>query len=103
MTGELFRCKLRSLRIGAGLNQSGLARAVGIDPAYVNRMERFDTAPSRVIVLALGAALGLDDVATDRLLYLAGHAPRTDWQTIAERACDQLAVIRATLYPVASQ
>lgn len=76
---------VRRLRVGAGLSQNRLARLAGIDPAYVNRLEaRPDVVrPSRTVVLAVAEALELDALATDRLLYVAGHAPVIDWQAVA--------------------
>jgi transcriptional regulator with XRE-family HTH domain len=71
---------VRAYRFKRGLSQNGLARLAGIDPAYVNRMERDPLgAPSRTVVLSLADALEMDDGETDHLLYAAGLAPKTDW------------------------
>ena len=48
---------MRSLRVRMGLTQNQLARRAGVDPAYVNRLERASATstslPSRKVVLAL--------------------------------------------------
>lgn len=108
MTGESFGAMLRRLRIGAALSQNALARGAGCDAAYVNRLERpgqrmrggqsiFTHAPRRTFVCAFAQVLGLGPAETDRLLYAAGLAPATDWQTLAEHAEDRLAAIREAL------
>lgn len=76
-----FGALLRSLRIRSGLSQNLLARRAGIDPAYVNRLERApeDSAnlPRRRVVLAMAGALELGPVDTERLLVAAGHCPES--------------------------
>ena len=70
---------LRSLRVRAGLSQNQLARRAGVDPAYVNRLERApaeSTAfPSRRVVQALAEALDAGPVDAERLLVAAGLCP----------------------------
>jgi transcriptional regulator with XRE-family HTH domain len=84
-SGCTFGWTLRTRRIEAGLSQSGLARRAGIDPAYVNRMERGSRGGlRRTIALALAAALELGPAETDRFLFAAGLAPEVDWQSRVE-------------------
>jgi len=70
---------LRSLRVRAGLSQNQLARQAGVDPAYVNRLERApadSTAlPSRRVVLSLARVLDAGPVDVERLLVAAGLCP----------------------------
>lgn len=89
---------LRGYRIAAGLSQNRLARETGIDPAYVNRIERgHQTQLSQKVALALADALDLTESMTDRLLRAAGLASVTDWQSRAEYAEAALARIEAAL------
>jgi transcriptional regulator with XRE-family HTH domain len=108
VTAESFAALLRALRLETGLSQNGLARRAGIDPAYINRLERpgqlrrggqpiRGSLPSRAVLCRVARVLGLDLIATDRLLYAAGLAPSIDWQTRAERAEAQLRVIAVAL------
>jgi transcriptional regulator with XRE-family HTH domain len=95
---EPFGRLVRARRAALGLSQNGLARLAGVDPAYVNRMERDQrVVPGRAVILALADALELDDRETDRLLYAAGLAPVTDWQARAERAEAALETVRDAL------
>jgi hypothetical protein len=74
---------LRRLRLRAGLSQNQLAREGGVDPAYVNRLERqlgpHLTLPSRRVVLGLWGSLYERRGATvddrERLLVAAGLCP----------------------------
>jgi transcriptional regulator with XRE-family HTH domain len=89
---------VRTYRFKRGLSQNGLARLAGIDPVYVNRMERDPLgAPSRTVVLSLAGVLDMNDRETDRLLYAAGLAPETDWQSYAERVEAALEMVRGAL------
>lgn len=76
-----FGTLLRSLRVRAGLSQNQLARRAGVDPAYVNRLERAPAAsaslPSRRVVLAFAAALEVGPVDRERLLVAAGLCPES--------------------------
>lgn len=100
VTGETFGQMLRRLRIEAGLSQNQLARLAGCDPAYVNRLEPgSQPPPKRPVVLALAQVLELTPGRTDRLLYAAGLAPATDWQSIAIDATAKLEAISAVLRP----
>jgi DNA-binding XRE family transcriptional regulator len=74
---------LKRLRVRAGLSQNQLAKQSGVDPAYVNRLERQTTPtgsqPSRRVVLGLFASLfeahGAAVADRDRLLVAAGLCP----------------------------
>src|SRR5918911_779348 len=80
-TGSSFGQLLRSLRVRAGMSQNLLARTAGVDPAYVNRLERAaaDSAalPSRRVVLSLAEALDAGPVDVERLLVAAGLCPES--------------------------
>lgn len=101
MSGETFGQMLRRLRTERGLRQNALAKSVGVDPAYVNQIERelrgtsgCPKSPRRPICLALARGLGLDDAETDRFLFAAGLAPAEDWQLRAEAAEGRLEMLR---------
>jgi transcriptional regulator with XRE-family HTH domain len=74
-----FGALLRSLRVRSGLSQNQLARRAGVDPAYVNRLERASPSssslPSRKVVLALADTLDVGPVDIERLLVAAGLCP----------------------------
>jgi transcriptional regulator with XRE-family HTH domain len=101
MSGETFGSMLRRLRTERGYSQNGLARRAGVDPAYVNQIERGKrttsgalVSPSRSVVLALCDALDLAPREADRVLWVAGLAPSIDWQARAEAAEGQLGMPR---------
>ncbi len=74
--GPAFGTLLRQYRESAGLSQNALARAAGIDPGLVNRLESGKREPaSRGTVQQLVAALGLRREEGDGLLHVAGHLP----------------------------
>jgi transcriptional regulator with XRE-family HTH domain len=76
-----FGALLRSLRVRMGLSQNQLARMAGVDPAYVNRLERASAGssslPSRKVVLALADSLEAGPVDVERLLVAAGLCPES--------------------------
>src|SRR5436190_1717409 len=73
-----FATLLRRFRERAGLSCNELARAVGVDPSYISRLERSEREPPRRRVVAgLASALQLDLDDQDRLLVSAGYAPAT--------------------------
>ncbi|MGE3910608.1 MAG: helix-turn-helix domain-containing protein [Chloroflexota bacterium] len=76
-----FGALLRSLRVRMGLSQNQLARRSGVDPAYVNRLERANpdssSLPSRKVVLALAETLEAGPVDVERLLVAAGLCPES--------------------------
>ena len=80
-TAHPFGALLRSLRIRIGLSQNQLARRAGVDPAYVNRLERASadstSLPSRKVVLALAESLEAGPVDLERLLVAAGLCPES--------------------------
>ncbi len=76
-----FGALLRSLRVRMGLSQNQLARRAGVDPAYVNRLERASpdstSLPSRKVVLALAETVEAGPVDVERLLVAAGLCPES--------------------------
>ena len=70
--GELAR----RWRERAGLSQNALARRMGVNPAYVNRLEHGGRgAGNRELVESLASALALSPAERDALLAAAGHWP----------------------------
>lgn len=91
---------VRRLRLEIGLSQNQFARRSGVDPAYINRIEKQDghASPSRAVVLRMSDVLGLDVDEADRLLYAFGHAGRVDWQAAWERVAAAMpAVVEAAV------
>jgi transcriptional regulator with XRE-family HTH domain len=80
-TAHPFGSLLRSLRVRAGLSQNQLARRAGVDPAYVNRLERASpdssSLPSRKVVMALAETVEAGPVDVERLLVAAGLCPES--------------------------
>ena len=75
---EDFAALLRRYRDRAGVSCNELARAVGVDPSYISRLERGEREPPRRrVVEALASALDLALDDQDRLLVSAGYAPAT--------------------------
>ncbi|MFN8634649.1 MAG: helix-turn-helix transcriptional regulator [Chloroflexota bacterium] len=76
-----FGALLRSLRVRMGLSQNQLARRAGVDPAYVNRLERASAGssslPSRKVVLSLAESVEAGPVDVERLLVAAGLCPES--------------------------
>lgn len=71
-----FADLLRQQRTSSGMRQRAVARASGINPAIVNRLESGERGPSGPEqVRALASALGLGPTATDDLLAAAGFWP----------------------------
>jgi transcriptional regulator with XRE-family HTH domain len=81
IVATIFGAVLRELRIENGLSQNALARRAGIDPAYVNRLERAPAQstnlPSRRVVLDLAEAMELGPVGRERLLVAANLCPES--------------------------
>ena len=70
--GRLFQ----RWRERAGLSQNALARRMGVNPAYVNRLEHGGRgAGNRELVGSAADALGLSSSERDTLLGAAGHWP----------------------------
>ncbi len=73
---EDFAGTLRRFRTRAGLSQNALAKVVGINASYINRLESGEReAPTREVAQALARALSLSTEEVDRLLFSAGHVP----------------------------
>ena len=71
-----FGSTLRRFRVRAGLSQNALAKIVGINASYINRLESGEReAPTREVAQALARALSLATEEVDRLLFSAGHVP----------------------------
>ncbi len=71
-----FSDLFRRWRERAGLSQNALARRMGVNPAYVNRLEHGGRgASNRALVEAAARALGLSPAERDELLAAAGHWP----------------------------
>jgi transcriptional regulator with XRE-family HTH domain len=94
-SGE-FAALLRGFRERAGLSCNELARAVGVDPSYISRLERSEREPPRRrVVEGLAVALQLDLDDQDRLLVSAGYAPATiallgHWDATLQAVADVL-------------
>ncbi len=74
--GDTFGSLLRAYRESKRLSQNALARQVGVNPAYVNRLESGERRPSqRHYVLDIARALNLGEEETNRLLEAGGHLP----------------------------
>ena len=73
-----FADLLRKLRTEAALSQNALAKKVGIDPSYINRIEKGERQPPSVSVIHdIARALDLDEFGANQLLLSAGYAPAT--------------------------
>lgn len=85
-----FNRLLRYYRVMLGLSQNQLARLGGVDPAYVNRLERAaddsTSLPSRKVVFslhgairaeALNANISIGEQDLERMLVAAGLVPET--------------------------
>lgn len=77
---EAFRVALRQRRLDMEISQTDLAGIAQCDSTYVGLLERGARTPSRATVLALADALEMTTSQTDRLLFVAGYAPRVDYQ-----------------------
>ncbi len=73
---ETFGKTLKKYRTAIGISQNGLAKAVNIDPSYINRLEKDFRQPSKELVYSIASFLKLDKVETDELLLAADYAPR---------------------------
>lgn len=75
--GLEFASLLKRKRKASGLSQSALAKAAGISPSYLNRIEKGDRNPPPAdTILRIASALRLSPAETDQLLVAAGYAPR---------------------------
>jgi len=91
-----FAALLRRYRDRLGLSCNELARAVGVDPSYISRLERNDREPPRRrVVERLAEVLELELEDQDRLLVSAGYAPATiavlgRWDSTLQAVADVL-------------
>lgn len=100
-----FGALLRALRLEVSLSQNQLARRSGVDPAYVNRLEKAVAdsrgMPSRDVVLRLAETVEATRTSTERLLIAAGHCPESimqagRWEPVLGEIVDILADSRLT-------
>lgn len=71
-----FGSTLKRFRLRAGLSQNALAKIVGINSSYLNRLESGEReAPTREVVTALARSLALTTEETDRLYASTGQLP----------------------------
>jgi transcriptional regulator with XRE-family HTH domain len=71
-----FAEQLKKFRLRSGMSQRAVARASGINPAIINRLESGDRQPSSPEqVTAIAEALGLPSEHADSLLSAAGYWP----------------------------
>lgn len=71
-----FGATLRRYRLCLGWSQNALAKVVGLNASYINRLERGEReAPTRGTAWALAQALELSLADGDRLLCSAGFLP----------------------------
>jgi allantoicase len=84
MTTETFGQMLAARRANVDMSRVVLSEIVDCHDTYIGLLERDARTPSRQTVLALADALALNTSQTDRLLYIAGHAPQVDYQMLYE-------------------
>ena len=64
------------LRQRRGISQNALAKVVGVNASYLNRLESGErTGPSADVTLGVAKALRLNRAATDALMAAAGRLP----------------------------
>lgn len=75
-TPRPFSLLLRLYRERGGMGRGSLAKAAGIDPSYLTRLENADRGGMRRdLVDSLARALHLGPIERDRLLVSAAYAP----------------------------
>ena len=96
MTEPTFGSQLRELRIGAKINLRDFANSIGMDPAYLSRMENGHTGTPKEetvhrLVEALCAKTQINSLQAQELktllLKVAGHAshdPQTQVETLTK-------------------
>ena len=89
-----FAARLRWWRERRGLSQLALATTAEVSQRHLSFLEVGRTAPSREMVLRLGAALGLPLRQQNALLLAAGFAPA--WRESA-LAAPELAIVNRAL------
>lgn len=83
-----FGPHIREIREARGISLRGLAHLIGVEPAYLSKIEREIFAPpSEALILKLANHLGQDP---DRLLALAGKIP-SDVKDLIIKSDGQLA------------
>jgi transcriptional regulator with XRE-family HTH domain len=97
--GNAFGCLLKEWRGRRGLSQLDLAIAARTTQRYLSFIESGRTAPSRDMVLRLGATLSLPLRQQNTLLLAAGYAPA--WRERELATPDLAAVNRALDYMLA--
>ncbi len=73
---------VRRLRDDAGLSQASVARAAGVDPTYLGRIEAGEHEPGFRVLAAIGAVLGAD--VSLRLFPTTGPRIHDRWQAPME-------------------
>lgn len=86
--------EIRHRRQAAGFSLRKLAETVGVDPAYLSRVERGWAPPSDTLIRAVAQALGIE---SDELFLLAGRVPASWQQTIAASPSRAVATLRSAL------
>ncbi len=67
---------IKYYRERAGVSQNALARNIGVNPAYINRLEKWGKGTNnRELIEHVAAALDLGPHERDQLLAMAGHLP----------------------------
>lgn len=72
---EMFGLLIKTFREAKEWQQTDLARAAGMSPSYISRLERGKRDPSRTTVMKLARGLDLASDNTDVLLVAAGLIP----------------------------
>jgi transcriptional regulator with XRE-family HTH domain len=88
-----FASQLRTWRQKRGLSQLGLAHEANVSQRHISFLERRRSAPSRQMVLRLGAALEMPLREQNAMLLAAGYAPV--WRQSALGTADMAIVDRA--------
>lgn len=67
---------IKRYRERASVSQNALARKIGVNPAYINRLEKWGKGThNRNLIENVAAALNLSSFESDQLLAEAGHLP----------------------------
>lgn len=87
-----FANRIRLLRLARGTPSKALARELGIDPAFLRRIERGIVSAPKSIVRELAKAF---HVAEDPLLVMAGHLPEDVGDILRNHPEQALRLLRA--------
>ena len=93
-TGTEFGQRLRKLRTHRGATLKGLARAVGVDHAFLGRIERGVVSAPEQLIRTLAHEL---ECSAEPLLVLGGYLPDDIHAILREHPERALAVLRKTL------